>query len=144
MRGIAKAVRPSALLLGLVALLATVGLAGCVSTNMRYERAIGAPSYPPTNPADVRILRHEPQRPNVRLGHIVLRPEGDPPIADLERSIREGAAALGADAAVLVRDSTHRIGIVYEGPWWARSAYPVYGRVIVAVAIKYEDRGPRA
>src|SRR5512141_1656137 len=111
---------------------------GCSSVGMRYERAIGAPSFAPTAPAKVEILRHEPQRPHVRLGHVVLRPSGEPSVEELERAIREGASAMGADAAVLVRDTTRRIGTVYEGPWWARSAYPVYGRQIIAVAIRYQ------
>jgi len=34
-----------------------------------------------------------------------------------------------------------RIGMVYEGPWWDRRAYPLVGRKIVAVAIRY--RGER-
>ena len=127
----------SFLLLAAAALAGAVGLSGCTSVGMRYERAIGAPSFAPTSPANVEILRHEPRKAHVRLGHVVLRPSGDPPVADLEQAIREGAAAMGADAAVLVRDTTRRIGTVYEGPWWARSAYPVYGRQIVAVAIRY-------
>lgn len=125
-----------ALLLGAAAL-SLLGLSGCASVSMKYERAIGAPTFPATAPAQVEILRREPKRSHVRLGHVALRPSGSPDVAEMEQKIREGAAAMGADAAVLVRDTTRRIGTVYEGPWWARSAYPVYGRVIVAVAIRY-------
>jgi hypothetical protein len=55
----------------------------------------------------------------------------------LERALREEAATLGAEAAVVVRDSTRRVGTFVTGPWWSRSHTPVYGRVIVAVAIRY-------
>ena len=34
-----------------------------------------------------------------------------------------------------------RIGTVVEGRWWNRTARPIYGRKIVAVAIRY--RGER-
>lgn len=46
--------------------------------------------------------------------------------------------ALGADAAVLVYDKFKRVGTVYQGPWWGRSSYAVYGRKIVAVAIRHK------
>jgi hypothetical protein len=44
--------------------------------------------------------------------------------------------ALGADAAVLVYDKFKRVGTAYQGPWRGRSSYAVYGRKIVAVAIR--------
>ena len=79
----------------------------------------------------------EPRRPHEKLGEVYLEPSGNPAVAEMEQAIRTEAAKLGADAAVLVYDRTKRIGTVYQGPWWARSSYAVYGRRIVAVAIHY-------
>ncbi len=76
-----------------------------------------------------------------RLGHVFVEPSGNPPVEEIEQAIRAEAAKLGADAAVPVFDRTRRIGRVDEGPWWDRRSFPVYGRKIVAVAIRY--RGER-
>ena len=56
-------------------------------------------------------------------------------------TLRPQLAKMGADAAVIVYDRTRRIGRVVEGPWGTWSSRPVYGRKIVAVAIRY--RGER-
>ena len=109
----------------------------CSSVSSSSERLIGAPAFPPTLPESVSILRREPPKPHVRLGHVYIEPSGTPPVEDIEKAIREEAAKLGADAAVIVLDRTKRIGTVYEGPWWDRRAYPVVDRKIVAVAIRY-------
>ena len=58
--------------------------------------------------------------------------------SSIEKAMREEAAKLGGDAAVLVYDRTQRMGMVVTGGWWVQYARPVYGRVIVAVAIKYK------
>ena len=121
-----------------LAVAAVAGISGCASVNAESERYIGAPQFAPTNPASVEILRREPHRPHVQLGEVILSPSGDPDVAELEKGIREEAAKLGADAAVLVYDKTKRVGTVYSGGWWVRSATPIYGRKIVAVAIRYK------
>jgi hypothetical protein len=120
------------------AVLSAIGLSGCASVNAESQRYIGAPQFAPTNPASVEILRREPRRPHVQLGEVILSPSGDPDVSDLEKGIREEAAKMGADAAVLVYDKTKRVGTVYSGPWWVRSATPIFGRKIVAVAIRYK------
>jgi len=84
------------------------------------------------------IRRREPRQPHERLGEIFLEPSGSPSVEEMEAAIRTEAAKMGADAAVIVYDRTRRIGRVVEGPWWARSSHPIYGRKIVAVAIRYK------
>jgi len=113
----------------------------CSSVSSSSERLIGGPAYPPTSPSSVLILRREPRKPHERIGHVFVEPSGGPPVEEIENAIRTEAAKLGADAAVIVFDRTRRIGRVYQGPWWDRTSYPVYGRKIVAVAIRY--RGER-
>jgi hypothetical protein len=113
----------------------------CSSVSSSSERLIGAPAFPPTRPESVVILRREPRKPHERLGHIFIEPTGKPEVSEIEQAIRAEAAKLGADAAVIVLDRTRRVGTVYEGPWWDRRAYPIVGRKIVAVAIRY--RGDR-
>jgi len=127
-------------------LLAAVLLLPCVScssVSVSSERAIGAPTFPPTRPESVQIRRRAPRLPHVRLGQIYLEPSGKPSVEEMEAAIREEAAKMGADAAVIVFDRTRRIGTVVEGPWWDRTVYPVYGRKIVAVAIRYTGERDR-
>ncbi len=118
-------------------LLGVAGLAACTTISVSSTRYLGVAQLPPTDPASVVIMRHEPRRPHVRLGEVLLEPSGHPSVAEMEQAIRTEAAKLGADAAVLVYDRTRRIGTVYQGPWWARSSHAVYGRKIVAVATHY-------
>ncbi|MFI5180734.1 MAG: hypothetical protein ACHQPI_05035 [Thermoanaerobaculia bacterium] len=126
-----------ALLLALSAA-AVLLLTGCASVSANSQRYIGAPAFPPSDASKVEILRHEPKQPHERLGEIVLKPSGSPDVAEIEKAMREEAAKLGGDAAVLVYDRTQRMGMVVTGGWWVQYARPVYGRVIVAVAIKYK------
>ena len=115
--------------------------ASCSSVSSSSERLIGGPSFPPTRAENVLILRREPQKPHDRIGHVYVEPSGSPPVSDIEQAIRVEAAKLGADAAVIVFDRTRRVGTAIEGPWWNRRAYPITGRKIIAVAIRY--RGER-
>ena len=113
----------------------------CSSVSSSSERLIGAPVFPPTRPESVVILRREPRKPHDRIGHVYIEPSGNPAVSEMEQAIRTEAAKLGADAAVIVYDKTRRIGRVYEGPWWDRRIYPIFGRKIVAVTIRF--RGER-
>lgn len=125
----------------LLAAALAVSCVSCSSVSSSSERLLGAPTFPPTRPESVTILRREPRKPHDRVGQVFIEPSGNPPVAEMEKAIRAEAAKLGADAAVIVYDRTRRIGRVYEGPWWDRRVYPVYGRKIVAVAIRF--RGER-
>ena len=112
-------------------------LAGCSMVTVESQRYLGVPTYAPTDPAKVEILQVAPTRPHVRLGEISLEPQDHPPISEVEDKLRTAAAKMGADAAVIVADKTQIIGAWVTGPWFAREADPIYGRVIIAVAIRY-------
>ena len=114
-------------------------LAGCSMVTVESQRYLGVPTYAPTNPAQVEILRTEPTRPHVRLGEISLEPQDHPSVAEIEEKLRTAAAKMGADAAVIVADKTQIIGAWVTGPWFAREADPIYGRVIIAVVIRYKQ-----
>lgn len=114
------------------------GLAACSTVSVSSMRYVGAPAFAPTEPSWVELLRRPPGRPHERLGEVRVEPSGNPPVAEIEQAIRVEAAKLGADAAVLVYDRTRRVGTVVQGPWWGRTASPIYGRVIIAVAIRYK------
>lgn len=112
-------------------------LACCSMVTVESQRYLGVPTYAPTNPAQVEILRTEPTRPHVRLGEISLEPQDHPQVSEIEEKLRTAAAKMGANAAVIVADKTQIIGAWVTGPWFAREADPIYGRVIIAVAIRY-------
>ena len=114
-------------------------LTGCntVSTSVRQD--IGGPTFPPSNPALVQILRTPPTRPHVRLGEVTAEPSSDSvPVTEIEAALRKAAAKMGADAAVVVYDKTQTTGAFVTGPWWGRSVQTIQGRVIIAVTIKYQ------
>jgi hypothetical protein len=112
-------------------------LFGCTYVSVDTRRYLAVPSYPPTDPSTVQILHSPPTRPHERLGEISLEPQGNPTVAEMEAKLRLAAASMGADAAVIVADRMMFMGSYETGPWWGREAYAQYGRVIVAVAIKY-------
>ena len=121
------------------AILALVaGTVACSSVDVSSQRYMGTPVFAPTRPEAVEILRKAPPRPHEKLGEVIISPSGNPPVPEMEAALRVEAAKMGADAAVLVYDKTKRVGRIVEGPWWDRRAFPVYGRKIVAVAIKYK------
>jgi len=129
-------IQPIALLTAVVGLFV---LTGCntVSTSVRQD--IGGPTFPPSDPALVQILRTAPTRPHVRLGEVTAEPSSDSvPVAEIEAALRKAAAKMGADAAVVVYDKTQTTGAYVTGPWWGRQVQTVQGRVIIAVAIKYQ------
>ena len=123
----------------LTAAVALVALTGCntVSTSVRQD--IGGPTYAPSNPAQVQILRTQPTRPHVRLGEVTVQPSSDSvPVTEIEAALQKAAAKMGADAAVVVYDKTQTTGAYVTGPWWGRQVQTIQGRVIIAVAIKYQ------
>jgi hypothetical protein len=111
---------------------------GCNSVSTSTRQDIGAPTYPPTNPAQVQILRTVPTRAHVRLGEVQVDPMNENASASvIEAALQKAAAKLGADAAVVVCDKTQVTGAVLTGPWWGRTIEDVQGRVVIAVAIRY-------
>lgn len=123
------------LTLGALILLPT----GCQNVSTSHMQAIGAPHFPPSDPVQVEILRREPSRAHVRLGEVKAMPSTESTDATkIEDALRKEAAKLGADAAVVVADRTQVTGAVVTGPWWGRSLEATEGRVVIAVAIKYQ------
>ncbi|HEY3065016.1 MAG TPA: hypothetical protein VGL09_04450 [Methylomirabilota bacterium] len=119
---------------------ATSSCATISTTSMPY---VGAAQRPPTDPMSVQILQAMPAAPYERLGEISVTASTSPApaMSDIEQKLREKAAALGADAAVVVYDGLQPIGAYISGGlWWPsdRTVYPVTGRRLVAVAIKYQ------
>jgi len=112
---------------------------GCQTVAIDSTQEIGGPTFPPTDPATVQILRTEPNRPHVRLGEIRAEPsEEDVSATKIEEALRKGAAKMGANAAVVVYDHTQVTGAYVTGPWYGRSIEQIQGRIIVAVAIRYQ------
>src|SRR5262249_39073808 len=123
----------------LAAIVCAMLLTGCNTVSVTTTQAIGAPTYPPTPPATVEILRTEPTRPHVRLGEVQAEPATESVSAQkIELALQKGAAKLGANAAVVVCDKTEVVGAVVNGPWWGRSIDTIQGRVVIAVAIRYQ------
>jgi len=119
------------------ALAAALFLAGCSFVSTRVQPYLGEPTFPPTDPARVAIIRSEPSRPHARLGEIFVEPSGNPTVAQYEQALREGGAKMGADAVVVVYDRMQVVGSMVSGPWWAPAAAPIVGRVVVGLAIRY-------
>ncbi len=119
--------------------LCLLALPGCSSYSVRTIQYVGAPRPAATSPTRIEILRAEPARPHEKLGEVVVDATIDPPpsIEKVEAALRRDAAKLGADAVVLVHDQTHPVGAYVSGPWWSPMMVTVHGRLIVAVAIKY-------
>jgi hypothetical protein len=117
-----------------------LALSACATVDVSSERYLGIPQAAPTDPASVEILRKEPKRPHLQVGEVFLSPSPDASVDALEKALRTEAAKLGADAAVVVRDRTKRVGTYVTGSWWVRYHTPVYNRQIVAVAIRYQGR----
>jgi hypothetical protein len=113
--------------------------AGCSTVSTTSSRYPGSPTFPPSDPAKVEVVRAEPVRPHVRLGEI--KPAPFSPSVDaktIETALRKQAAKLGADAVVVVSDRVQGPEAPFVGGWRTRSAEAVPLREIVAVAIKYQ------
>lgn len=111
----------------------------CASTSVSTTRYANVPDYPPSNPAQVRILRSEPAQPHQMLAEISMAaPAGNtaPAVQQVEEKLRTAAAALGADAVVLVVDPLQP-ATVASRTWWGRNARASTGQDVIAVAIKY-------
>ena len=131
---------PLSRLLACLALAALAGLlSSCASIDATTSEYVGASHYPPTSPANVEILRAAPTQPHERLGEVVIdaSTEPSPPVSDVEKRLREEAAKLGADAAVVVYDRIQPIGLYATGGYWDRDIQTVTGRKLIGVAIKY-------
>jgi hypothetical protein len=122
-----------------VAIFGLAIVTGCQTVAVNSTQEIGGPTFPPTDPATVQILRTEPTRPHVRLGEVRAEPSDENvSAAKIEEALRKAAAKMGANAAVVVYDHTQVTGAYVTGPWYGRSIETIQGRVVVAVAIRYQ------
>ncbi|MGO9586417.1 MAG: hypothetical protein ACLP2Y_09495 [Limisphaerales bacterium] len=125
-------------LTSLAAIVILFVVTGCNTVSINSNQYVGVQSYPPSNPAQIQILRKEPNRPNVRLGEIRAEPASENvSVQKIEESLRNAAAKMGADAIVIVLDRTEVTGAMVIGPWYGRSVQQIVGRVVVGVVIKY-------
>lgn len=114
-------------------------LTGCQSVYTSHTQDIGAKRFPPSDPTQVQILQTPPTRAHVRLGEVRAEPSSTGvDVVKIEEALRKEAAKLGADAAVVVYDRTQVTGVVVTGSWRFRSVDQIQGRVVVAIAIKYQ------
>ncbi len=130
-----KTILQSLTLVTVAASLLLVG--GCNTVPVQSTQYIGVPSYAPTDPTTIKILRVQPTAANVRLGEVTVEPQGHPTAQAIETKLQQAAAKMGANAVVIVQDQTMVLGAVVTGPWWGRTVSPQTGRVIVGVAIRY-------
>jgi hypothetical protein len=111
---------------------------GCNTVSISSNQYIGVQPYPPSNPAQIQILRKEPARPHVQWGEVRAEPASENvAVQKIEESLRNAAARMGADAIVIVYDRTEVTGAMITGPWYGRSVQQIVGRVVVGVVIKY-------
>lgn len=120
-----------------VVLLAALLLPSCSSVTATTRTYPGAPTFPPTDPASVEILRNEPAIPYVKLGEVTLSLQGKPSQDDLTQALKKQAAAMGATGALLVYDGSQAFGVMYSGPAWAPADPTQLGQVLIAIAIRY-------
>jgi hypothetical protein len=119
--------------------LAALVIAGCASTNVSTIPYPNVPEFPAADPAKVQILRVEPARPHVKLGEITVDVSSSPPPTpqEVDGMLRMAAAKLGADAAVIVSDTTQPGAPVASGTWWGRTPMSRAAREVIAVAVRY-------
>ena len=112
---------------------------GCNTVSTTSTQYLGGPTFPPTNPATVQILRTMPTRPHIQLGEMRAEPAStSTDVVTIEDAFGKKAAKMGADAAVVVLDRIQTTRAVVVGAFLNRSVETIEGRVIVAVAIKYQ------
>ncbi len=124
-----KAKMSAVLVLALVA----IGTISCYHP-YGYRAYPDRPRMQPSYPEQVDLLRREPRRDHIQLGEVWIRPTWRMDRYYVEGILREKAAALGADALVIVADRFFRDGVVFS--YW-HGPRRVYRRQIVGIAIRY-------
>ncbi len=107
-------------------------LAGCTTgVPVKVMPYVGVTLYPPTDPTSVMVLQTDPLRPHQTLGHVIVEPEDTLSVEETERILRDTAAAMGANAVVIIANMGMKEGVNRWQTWG--------GQVISAVAIRYKD-----
>lgn len=119
-----------------IVLVAALAAATAVSCYRPYGYHLypQTPRFAPTNPGEVELLRREPRRDHIRLGEVWIRPGRYADRYWVEGVLREKAAAMGADALVIVADRYLRGPVVFSYWYGPRR---VYRRQIVGIAVRY-------
>lgn len=92
----------------------------------------------PTDPARVEVIPWAPDRTYRRLGEIVITPAPSSTPPQIDTSLRESAASLGAHAVFVIWDPSHRLQVVQMDPLDSERNLKYPPNAIVAVAIRYE------
>jgi hypothetical protein len=107
--------------------------AGCNTVSTSSIRDPGSPTFPPSDPTKVEVVRAEPTRPHVRLGEVRPVPfSTSVDVKTIETALRQEAAKLGADAVVVVEDRVQATGKMVRAASSSRSVDPVDQRIITA------------
>ncbi|HZR47855.1 MAG TPA: hypothetical protein VFA47_14185 [Candidatus Manganitrophaceae bacterium] len=114
-------------------------LESCTTLDAHSIQYAGAPRFPASNPARIKILREEPTDPSHRLGEIFLDASVSPApsVSKVEERLRMEAGKLGADAVVIVYDSIQASGVYSVSPWWSGTVPVREERQLIGIAIKY-------
>ena len=116
-----------------------MAVTGCKTVSTSSHQYLGVPTYPPTDPAQVEILRAPPTRPHVQLGEVRAQPSSSSVSnVEIEQALQKLAAQMGANAVVITADRDEVTGATVTGPVWSRTMYSFTGRVITGVAIRFE------
>lgn len=111
-------------------------LTGCNQVVVTSSQLIGAPTYPPSDPSTIQIIRQKPTRPYESLAEIFVEPQGgNPPTPQIEAALQQKAAKYGADAVWVTSDKTVKSGTNYTG---GGDFETTYGIAVRAVAIKFK------
>ena len=112
---------------------------GCQSVSTTSTQYVGVQKFPPTDPANVQILRTEPTGRIIKLGEVRAEPSSESvDVTKIETALKTQGAKLGADAVVVVYDKTQVVGAQVVGGWLNRSIETEQGRVVIGVAIKFQ------
>ena len=122
-----------------VALTGLMAVTGCKTVSTSSHQYLGVSTYPPTDPAQVEILRAAPTRPHVELGEVRAQPSSSSVSnLEIEQALRKSAAQMGANAVVITADRSEITGATLTGPAWSRTMTSFTGRVVTGVAIRFE------
>lgn len=122
----------------IVVLLLALAITGCATTSAVMLE--GGATYPPTS--NVQILTQPPTRAFKQIAMLEARGPVNTPITDLLESMKQKAAAIGADAVIPTENASTQTqpGLMYN-PWLG--GYQTIGGgtipIIRGVAIKYTD-----